>query len=102
VLSWLYGLFADAGSSWDQFKIESWIKDENKRRDAAFELQKKLVEAEISLIYARAAALDKGEAMIQIDGAGLQPHLEGFMWEILRTIQTRVNQDGLEFLLGVE
>jgi len=35
-----------------------------------------------------------------VDGAGLQPHLEAFMWEILRTIQVRVNQDGLEMLLG--
>jgi len=35
-----------------------------------------------------------------VDGAGLQPHLEAFMWEILQTIQVRVNQDGLEMLLG--
>ena len=39
-------------------------------------------------------------ALIKIDGAGLQPHLEAFMWEILRTIQTRVNADGLKLLLG--
>ena len=45
--------------------------------------------------------MESGDALIKIDGAGLQPHLEAFMWEILRTIQTRVNRDGLAMLLGV-
>jgi len=39
--------------------------------------------------------------MVDLDlFAGLQPHLEAFMWEVLRTIQTRVNEDGLKLLLG--
>ncbi|MGL1833037.1 hypothetical protein ACKVEX_05455 [Rhodocyclaceae bacterium SMB388] len=54
----------------------------------------------IKEIQARTEAMQRGDAMIQIDGAGLQPHLEAFMWEILRAIQVRVNQDGYEMLLG--
>ena len=38
--------------------------------------------------------------MIKVDGAGLQPHLEAFMWEVLKAIQVRVNADGLKMLLG--
>ena len=41
------------------------------------------------------------EKVIKIDGAGLQPQLEAFMWEILKAIQVRVNQDGLKLLLGL-
>jgi hypothetical protein len=39
--------------------------------------------------------------MISIDGTGLQPHLEAFMWEILGAIQVRANAEGSEFLLGI-
>jgi len=46
-------------------------------------------------------ALASGDAIIKIDGAGLQPHLEAFMWEILKAVQVRANRDGLAFLLGV-
>jgi len=47
------------------------------------------------------ARLDRGDALITIDGAGLQPHLEGFMWEILEAIQIRATSEGAEFLLGI-
>jgi len=81
--------------------IERQLEKENKRRDDALELQKKLTEEQIDALKAKTKALQNGDALIKVDGAGLQPHLEAFMWEILRTIQTRVNQDGLEMLVGV-
>jgi TP901 family phage tail tape measure protein len=96
----LFGLLGDA-SRWDKLEIFDQIEKENERRDAALELQKQLTEAEIKLLRARADSLDRGDSLIQIDGAGLQPHLEAFMWEILRSIQVRVNQDGLDLLMGV-
>ena len=39
--------------------------------------------------------------MIKIDGDGLAPHLEAFMFQILENIQTRVNANGEEMLLGL-
>ena len=45
-------------------------------------------------------ALNNGDGMIKVTGDGLQPHLEAFMWEILKAIQVRVNADGLKMLLG--
>ena len=81
-------------------QIEKQIETENKRRQEALDLQKKLTEAQIAEIRARTRAVERGDSLIKVDGAGLQPHLEAFMWEILRTIQVRVNADGLKLLLG--
>lgn len=80
--------------------IEQQLEIENKLRQEAAELQKDLTRATIEQLEAQTRAMDRGDALIKIDGAGLQPHLEAFMWEILRAIQVRVNADGLAMLLG--
>jgi tape measure domain-containing protein len=76
------------------------IDIENRFRQQAFDLQKKLTEAQIEQIRARTQAMQRGDAMIKIEGDGLEPELEAFMWKILRKVQTRVNEQGLEMLLG--
>ncbi len=81
--------------------INKEIGRESTRRDEALKLQKELTQAQIKMMNAQVSALENGDGMIKIDGAGLQPHLEAFMWEILKSIQVRVNQDGLKMLLGV-
>lgn len=81
-------------------QIEAQIEKENKAREQAFELQKNLTEAQIENMRAQTRALNSGDALIKIDGDGLKPHLEAFMWEILKAIQVRVNADGLKMLLG--
>ncbi|MEI7636154.1 MAG: phage tail tape measure protein [Syntrophus sp. (in: bacteria)] len=81
--------------------IEQQIEDENRRRSAALEMQKELTGAQIAQIKAQTAALQKGDSIIKIDGAGLQPHLEAFMFEILRAIQIRANAEGQKFLVGL-
>jgi len=84
----------------DKIKVWDIIGDEMKLRQQEFALQKDLIQQQIELMKAKVAAMQKGEALIKIEGDGLKPHLEAFMWEILRTIQTRVNADGLDMLLG--
>lgn len=84
----------------DKLKIQDLIDDENRRRDEAFKSQQKLIDAQIRDMDARSSALNRGDALIKIQGDGLKPHLEAFMWEILRTIQVRVNADGFKMLLG--
>ena len=81
--------------------LEEQLDLENKRRQQALDTQKELTEAQIAQLRAQTQSLERGDSIIKVDGAGLQPHLEAFMWEILRTIQVRVNQDGLKLLLGV-
>jgi tape measure domain-containing protein len=77
------------------------IDKENVLREKSFQLQEKLTQAQIDNLNAQTKALASGDAIIKIDGAGLQPHLEAFMWEILKAIQVKANKDGMAFLLGV-
>ncbi|MFA5286292.1 MAG: phage tail tape measure protein, partial [Smithellaceae bacterium] len=88
---------ARSGSSaiYEEMRLES------QRRDEALQLQKDLTYAEIENIKVRTAAMQRGDAMIQIDGAGLQPHLEAFMFEILAAIQVKANAEGQKFLVGI-
>jgi len=102
LLGSLFGLFKDFDNlSFGAIRqIERQIELENKRRDEALKLQRELTLAQIEQIRAQTRNLDKGDALIKVDGSGLQPHLEAFMFEILRAIQVRVNQDGLGLLLN--
>jgi tape measure domain-containing protein len=77
------------------------IDKENALREKSFQLQEKLTQAQIDNLNAQTKALAGGDAIIKIDGAGLQPHLEAFMWEILKAVQVKANKDGMAFLLGV-
>ena len=105
LLGSLYGDLINAFNSplgWGALRaVESQIYLENKRRDEALTLQKEMTKATIDEIKARTQSLERGDALIKIDGAGLKPHLEAIMWELLRAIQVRVNKDGLQLLLGI-
>jgi tape measure domain-containing protein len=103
VISSIFGAFGDIEGFFGLEKLElvqEQLEIENKIRQEALDLQRQLIESQINLNQSRTASLQRGNALIQIDGKGLQPHLEAFMWEILKTIQTRVNADGLELLVG--
>lgn len=101
-LSELYRQAADRGIGMvAQQAIQRRIREEEARREEAFELQKQLTTAQIDLIKQRAAAMAAGDPVITVSGDGLQPHLEAFMWEILSAIQVRVNEDYGNFLLGI-
>jgi tape measure domain-containing protein len=103
LLKTLFGNLSEFGTlDWGARRlVEQQIEAENNRRQAALEIQRKITEAQIAYLNAQTRSIDRGDALIKVDGAGLQPHLEAFMWEILRTIQVRVNNDGLKLLLGV-
>ena len=101
LLGTLFGSFNNAKDSFDQAKIESQIDLENKRRQEALDLQKKLAEAEIERINAQTASLNRGDALIKIEGDGLKPELEAFMWKILSLIRVRANAEFSQYLLGV-
>ncbi len=96
----LFGLLTQSDSFFDRMDLRRAIERETKFREQEFALQRELIETQIDNLRAKTDALDRGDAFISVDGAGLQPHLEAFMWEILRAIQVRVNEDGLEMLLG--
>ncbi|MEI7635872.1 MAG: phage tail tape measure protein [Syntrophus sp. (in: bacteria)] len=95
-----YTTLVGAGKGGTSF-AEQQILDENRRRDAALAMQEELTGAQIAQMNAQTAALKKGDSIIKIEGAGLQPHLEAFMYEILKAIQIRANAEGAKFLVGV-
>jgi len=94
-------LVAPNAMDWSTYRsIQAETQKESQRRDDALKLQKDLTTAQIDLMKSQTKAFEKGDAQIRISGDGLKPHLEAFMWEILQTIQVRVNADGLKLLLG--
>lgn len=98
----LFGQLVDTKTDMlTRWKIEDQIRLENERREKALELQERLTEAQITALQERIKAMQRGDPLIMVDGAGLQPHLEAFMWEILSAIQVRVNEEQLDFLLGI-
>lgn len=97
----LFGQLGNTASSFDKLGIEQQIDLENKRRQEALDIQKKLAEAEIARIDAQTSALARGDALIRVDGTGLAPQLEAFMWEILKAIRVRANAEFADYLLGV-
>lgn len=100
----LGSLFGDltSASGLDKIEIQDQIDKENELRQQSFELQKELTEAEIARIKKQTEALDRGDATIQIDGTGLEPELEAFMWAILKKIRVRANAEFQDYLLGME
>jgi TP901 family phage tail tape measure protein len=84
----------------DKIDIRDQIREETKLREKALELQEKLTKQQIAESKARTASLKSGAPVITVNGDGLQPHLEAFMFEIFEALQVRVNADGYKMLLG--
>ncbi len=97
----LFGLLSGELDSSSKWAIMDQIEAENKIRQTQLELQIQLTEAEVAYMNAKTEAMDRGDSLITIDGAGLQPHLESFMFEILKAVQVKANAEGAEFLLGI-
>jgi hypothetical protein len=102
-ISDLSGTYATlvAGQQGGTAFIEEQIREANARADAALLEEQKLVDAQIDNLKARTNAMQSGQAMIQIDGKGLQPQLEAFMYEILKAIQVKANAEGAQLLVGM-
>ncbi|MEM8491304.1 MAG: phage tail tape measure protein [Pseudomonadota bacterium] len=99
----LFGLLGDDNiSKFDRLSLKQQIDAENDRLDKQLNRQGRLIDAQIRNLNAQTDALRSDDALIKIDGAGLQPHLEAFMFEILDSIQVRVSgQGGRGLLLGL-
>lgn len=82
-------------------KLFEQIDRENTFRERALKTQEELTQAQVDLLRQQARQIERGDALIKVDGSGLAPHLEAFMWEILKAVQVRTNRDGLKLLLGV-
>lgn len=105
VIGKAFGFLTD-GDAWlmsssTRSLLTEQIDIENRNRERALSLQERLTDAQIELIKQQSQAFSRGDALIKVDAAGLEPELEAFMWKILQRAQVRVNRDGLKQLLGV-
>lgn len=94
----------DSADDLAESKFEIFRKQlelENNRLDEQLRNQTRLTDAQVKELEARTERLRSGDAVIKIDGAGLQPELEAFMFRILSSIQVRANSDAQSFLLGI-
>lgn len=71
-------------------------------------IQTEVAQAEIEISKAKAdymnaqvASMQNGDAMIKIDGTGLEPELNAFMFAVLKGIQGKVASNQADFLLGM-
>ncbi|TYT73256.1 phage tail tape measure protein [Desulfobotulus mexicanus] len=102
LLGSLFGQVLQADSMRDKLNIESQIRKENQLRQEAHDKQMIMTDLEIQMLREKQHRLNHGkeQSLITINGEGLQPHLEAFMWEVLSAIQLRVNEEGMDMLLG--
>ena len=99
MLGSLFGSLSSA-DTYTKLQINEQIDLENKRREAALELQRQLTQATIEKIQAETRRIERGDALITVEAAGLEPHLEAIWFQIMKYIRVRVNADAEQFLLG--
>ena len=106
-------MFADTGKTitglfneWDSdasfsevWAIQSALREEAETRKQMAKTQEKLANAQIKYMNAKTNRIKSGDAMITVNGDGLQPHLEMIMWELLKVIQIRMSEEGVDSLL---
>ena len=96
--------FEDNPSQLSQLEADQWsqaITDDMEKKQADFDLQKKLVDQQLELLEAKQRAVEGGEGLIKIDSTGLEPVLEDILWQILEKVQIRAVETKPEFLLGL-
>lgn len=84
-----------------KWTIEEELRKESDRRDAIIELQRLVTEAQLRLIESRIDSIQKGDALIQVEGGSLEPYLRGLFMEILSQVQIMVSETYQDFLLGI-
>jgi len=101
LLGSLFGNLTSATDIHDKLNIERQIDLENKRRQEALDIQKRLAEAEILRVEAQTRALDRGDALLKIDGTGLEPEIRAFMYKVIKLLRVEMSSQFSNFLLGM-
>jgi TP901 family phage tail tape measure protein len=88
-------------STLDKWALQSMVEDQIEMQEAALASQIELNDAQVAYMNAKTEALNRGDAMIQIDSSGLEPALEMIMWQVIEKVQIRANAESADFLLGL-
>ncbi|KKK83726.1 hypothetical protein LCGC14_2790470, partial [marine sediment metagenome] len=98
----MFGTLGDSDlSGLDMMDLRDAIEQQIEIQKESWELQKETIELQNQILEAQAARLERGDALITVDGGTLQPHLEAIWLEILAAIQVYASEEGAEFLLGI-
>lgn len=83
------------------YEVRRALEKELELREGLVKAQQDSLEAQTRLADARASRVAAGgKQLIQIEAAGLSPHIEAFMRELLQEIQVWATEEGATFLLG--
>lgn len=88
-------------SQFDKWSLQGMVEDQIAMQEKALESQIKLNEAQAANIEAKTAAMERGDAMINITSDGLEPALEMILWQVIEKVQIRANEESADFLLGL-
>ena len=99
-------VMGDLFSAWDDdasfskvWAIQSALQEEQKSRAKALALQEQLTEAQVKYLNAQTERMKSGDALITVNGDGLQPELEMMMWKVFDAIQVRATHEGVNRLI---
>lgn len=84
-----------------QLELFDVIEKEQQTREELAQAEIELSQAQIEYLNARTAALESGQAIVNITLDGVYPELEAIMWKIIERVQIQATEEGLEFLLGL-
>lgn len=100
-LGQLFSEWSGDASFRKKWAIQDAIEQNMEIQERAADQQEELINKQIELMEQRLQKMREGEGAIKIESDGLQPHLEAFMYEVLRMVQIRATENADEFLLGV-
>lgn len=92
---------AFAEGSYGAGRLEDLVERQMEIEEKMVDSQIALNEAQVEMTRAKIEAMERGDAMIQIDSTGLEPALEMIMWQIIEKVQIRANESSADFLLGI-
>jgi hypothetical protein len=81
--------------------LKRLASEENDRRNQEFDLQKELINNQVENLKLKNERLKKGDALIQISSDGLAPELDSLFDVILKRVQIKASEEGMNLLLGV-
>lgn len=94
-------LFVDSQKSLGGLEIAKLLRDEAERRKKSFELQEKLINAQLKYLQVSTEKLAKGEGIITLNAEGIEPELQAVLFKIISLAHIEASGNAGPMLLGL-
>jgi TP901 family phage tail tape measure protein len=94
-------LFLESQTKFGGTEIAALLRAEEERRKKNFELQEKLINAQLKYLHISTDKLAKGEAIITINADGLEPELKMVLFKIIELAHVEASGAAGPMLLGL-